>query len=61
MSCASPNNHENGIYRAAQLGDINAIKSEVEDDPSLLQDFSLYDRNSLLHVAAANGQIEVGF
>ncbi|KNA05302.1 hypothetical protein SOVF_191710 [Spinacia oleracea] len=59
MSCASPNNHENGIYRAAQLGDLNAIKSEIEDDPSLLQDFSLYDRNSLLHVAAANGQIEV--
>lgn len=59
MSCASPNNHENGLFKAAQLGELDAIKSEFEDDPSLLHQFSLYDRNSLLHVAAAHGQIDV--
>ncbi|XP_021720874.1 putative E3 ubiquitin-protein ligase XBAT31 [Chenopodium quinoa] len=59
MSCASPNNHENGIFKAAQMGDLDTLVSELEDDPSLLYEFSLYDRNSLLHVAASYGQIEV--
>lgn len=59
MSCASPNNHENGLFKAAQLGDLDALKLELENNPSMLFDFSLYDRNSLLHVAASNGQIDV--
>lgn len=59
MSCASPNNHENGLFKAAQLGDLDALKLELENNSSMLFDFSLYDRNSLLHVAASNGQIDV--
>lgn len=59
MSCASSNNHENGLFEAAQLGDLDALKLELENNPSMLFDFSLYDRNSLLHVAASNGQIDV--
>lgn len=59
MSCASSNNHENGLFEAAQLGDLDALKLELENNSSMLFDFSLYDRNSLLHVAASNGQIDV--
>ncbi|KAL2899009.1 putative E3 ubiquitin-protein ligase XBAT31 [Bienertia sinuspersici] len=59
MSCISSNHHENGVFKAAQLGHLDALKLEFEDDPSLIFQFSLYDRNSLLHIAAANGQIDV--
>jgi len=62
LSCASPHHHhQDSIFGAAQYGDLDTLKSEIESDPSILCQTSLYDRQSLLHVAAANGQIEVGF
>ncbi|XP_057548477.1 putative E3 ubiquitin-protein ligase XBAT31 isoform X2 [Amaranthus tricolor] len=59
MSCASSNNHENGIFKFAQLGDLDALKSELNEDPELLYEVSIYDHNSLLHIAASNAQIHV--
>ncbi|KAH9627521.1 hypothetical protein KSS87_016235 [Heliosperma pusillum] len=64
MSCTSysknsNNNHENGIFRAAQLGDLDMIKEEFDYDSNILFQSSLYDRQSLLHIAAAHGQIHV--
>lgn len=61
MSCtsSSSNHHENGIFGAAQMGDLETLISELEADPSLLHQASLYDRQSLLHLAASNGQIDV--
>ena len=61
MSCASSNNHENGIFKFAQLGDLDALKSELNEDPELLYEVSIYDHNSLLHIAASNAQIHVSF
>jgi len=60
LSCASVNHHENGVFGLAQSGNLDALKSEFEDDSSLLHQESLYDHQSLLHIAAANGQIHVG-
>ncbi|KAJ8452564.1 hypothetical protein Cgig2_004900 [Carnegiea gigantea] len=59
LSCASVNHHETGVFGSAQSGNLDALKSELEDDPSLLHQESLYDHQSLLHMAAANGQIHV--
>ncbi|KAL9235297.1 hypothetical protein vseg_010068 [Gypsophila vaccaria] len=67
MSCTSYPNHqrnhdnyyENGVFKAAQIGDLITLKKEYEDDPSILYQFSMYDRQSLLHVAASYGQIHV--
>ncbi|KAJ1406882.1 Zinc finger, RING-type [Sesbania bispinosa] len=42
---------------ATKLG--GAAKPEAEDDPTLLHQTTLYDRHSALHIAAANGQIEI--
>ena len=61
ISCASLNNHGDDIFKIAELGDLAALKSVIDEDPQLLYEVSLYDRNSLLHVAASNGQIDVGF
>ena len=61
LSCVSYSdyNHENGILKAVQLGDLDFIKLEFEDDPLSLYQSSLYDRHSLLHIASAHGQIHV--
>ncbi|XP_057536401.1 putative E3 ubiquitin-protein ligase XBAT31 isoform X1 [Amaranthus tricolor] len=59
ISCASLNNHGDDIFKIAELGDLAALKSVIDEDPQLLYEVSLYDRNSLLHVAASNGQIDV--
>ncbi|KAK9727249.1 hypothetical protein RND81_05G268400 [Saponaria officinalis] len=61
LSCASYSNyyHENELITAAQFGDLESIKLGFEDDPSILHQFFMYDRQSLLHIAAAYGQIHV--
>ncbi|XP_074267950.1 putative E3 ubiquitin-protein ligase XBAT31 [Silene latifolia] len=62
MSCTSynnNNNHENVILSATQLGDLHTLKLVFEDDPTFLFRSFLYDRQSLLHIAAAHGQIDV--
>lgn len=58
LSCAASDEH--GLFTAIQFGDVETVKAVLESDPSLVKQTTLYDRHSALHVAAANGQIEVG-
>ncbi|GMH12288.1 hypothetical protein Nepgr_014129 [Nepenthes gracilis] len=57
LSCAT--NDENGLFSAAKLGDLETLQTQIDADPSLLNHTTMYDRQSLLHIAAANGQIDV--
>lgn len=50
---------ENGLFTAVQFGDLELVKSLLEKDPSVNQQTTVYDRHSALHIAAANGQIEI--
>lgn len=59
LSCATSNEHE--LFTAVQYGDIDMVNDLLEKDPNLIHHTTLYDRHSVLHVAAANGQIEVVF
>ncbi|GKV08130.1 hypothetical protein SLEP1_g19806 [Rubroshorea leprosula] len=56
-SCAG--NQENGMFGAVQGGNLEVVKAMLERKPSLLHETTVYDRHSALHIAAANGQIEV--
>ncbi|KAK6935882.1 Ankyrin repeat [Dillenia turbinata] len=53
-------NDENGeFFGAIKFGDIDTVQSMLERDPSLLNQSTVYDCHSPLHVAAANGQIDL--
>lgn len=58
LSCGA--SHEHALFTAVQHGDVEMVYDLLEKDPSLLQQTTVYDRHSALHIAAANGQIEVG-
>lgn len=60
MSCGVRPDHQ-GIFASVQCGDIVTVRRAMSTDPSLLNQTTPYDRHSLLHVAAASGQIEVTF
>ncbi|XP_044506600.1 putative E3 ubiquitin-protein ligase XBAT31 isoform X1 [Mangifera indica] len=57
LSCATSKEHE--LFTAVQYGDIDMVSDLLEKDPNLIHHTTLYDRHSILHVAAANGQIEI--
>lgn len=57
LSCVA--DHEHGLFSAVQHGDLETVQALLERDSTLLHQRTAYDRQSLLHVAAANGQIEV--
>ncbi|TKY48428.1 putative E3 ubiquitin-protein ligase XBAT31 [Spatholobus suberectus] len=57
LSCRG--NHDHGLFTAVQHGDLQIVTTLLETDPSLLHQTTLYDRHSALHIAAANGQIEI--
>ncbi|OMO67759.1 hypothetical protein CCACVL1_20342 [Corchorus capsularis] len=57
LSCgASP---ENGLFSAVQVGDFETVEVLLNREPNLLNHTTVYDRHSALHIAAANGQIEI--
>lgn len=58
LSCKS--NEEQGLFTAIQSGDLDIVKAILETNSTLIHRFTAYDCNSALHIAAANGQIEVG-
>lgn len=58
VSCARTGD-EHDYFRAAQLGDLDALDALLTADPSLARRATLYDRLSALHIAAANGRLEV--
>ncbi|KAK4760390.1 hypothetical protein SAY87_005283 [Trapa incisa] len=57
LSCLS--SHEHDLFSAVQHGDTETVRTMVERDSSLLHQTTPYDRQSLLHIAAANGQIGI--
>ena len=58
FSCAT-SRQENDFFSALLAGDVKTVKSLLISDPELIQTITIYDRLSPLHIAAANGQIEV--
>ena len=58
LSCGSSDEH--GLFTAVQFGDSESVNAVLEEDPNLIYQTTVYDRHSALHIAAANGQIEVG-
>ncbi|KAI7982521.1 putative E3 ubiquitin-protein ligase XBAT31 [Camellia lanceoleosa] len=57
LSCAA--NYEHGLYTAVQFGDLETVETLLQRDPTLINQTTVYDRHSSLHIAAANGQIEI--
>ncbi|XP_038682032.1 putative E3 ubiquitin-protein ligase XBAT31 isoform X2 [Tripterygium wilfordii] len=57
LSCGAYQEH--GLFSAVQLGDLETVKALLEVDPSLLHESTVCDRQSALHIAAANGRIEI--
>ncbi|PSR86702.1 E3 ubiquitin-protein ligase XBAT31 [Actinidia chinensis var. chinensis] len=57
LSCAA--SHEHGLFTAVQFGDLETVKTLLQRNPSLVNQTTVYDRQSALHIAAANGQIEI--
>ncbi|KAM3231872.1 putative E3 ubiquitin-protein ligase XBAT31 [Capsicum annuum] len=57
LSCGTSDEHE--LFSAVQCGDLETVKGLFERNPSLVHHSTVYDRQSALHIAAANGQIEV--
>jgi ankyrin repeat protein len=58
LSCAASQGHR--FFSAVHFGDLDTVNAMLERDPSLLYQ-TTYDRQYPLHIAAANGQIEVPF
>lgn len=57
LSCGASQEH--GLFTAVQFGELEIVEALLERDSSLLRQTTAYDRQSVLHIAAANGQIEV--
>lgn len=59
LSCTESNEHP--LFSAAEKGEIESVEAMVDDEPSVVDRTTGRGRLSALHVAAANGQIQVGF
>ncbi|KAG6415056.1 hypothetical protein SASPL_122458 [Salvia splendens] len=57
MSCSS--SEEQGLFGAVQFGDLEMFEAILKRDSSIIHRSTSYDRNSPIHIAAANGQIEI--
>ncbi|KAI3819707.1 hypothetical protein L1987_13555 [Smallanthus sonchifolius] len=57
VSCNIHDDH--GLFTAIQFGDLHTLNTLLEKDPNLIRQTTVYDRHSALHIAAANGQIEI--
>ncbi|KAG9129633.1 hypothetical protein Leryth_014482 [Lithospermum erythrorhizon] len=57
LSCRTT--EENGLFSAVQSGDLETVETVLENDPSFIFRTTVYGRQSAMHIAAANGQIEV--
>ncbi|KAK1437072.1 hypothetical protein QVD17_02857 [Tagetes erecta] len=57
LSCTIHDEHE--LFTAVQFGDLQTVKTLMEKNPKLIKQATVYDRHSILHIAAANGQIEI--
>ncbi|KAG6535753.1 hypothetical protein ZIOFF_000780 [Zingiber officinale] len=58
VSCAS-SSFEHDFFSAVQAGKLDVVDCFLREDPALLHRTTIYDRLSALHIAAANGCLEV--
>ncbi|KAM7258896.1 hypothetical protein ACFE04_014637 [Oxalis oulophora] len=56
-SCGASDEH--GLFSAVQFGDLETVNVLLDKHPALFNHKTVYDRHSPLHIAAANGQIEI--
>lgn len=59
LSCRELEDTE--LFNAVQNGEVDAVEALATDHPNLLTLKTVHGRLSALHVAAANGRLEVGF
>ncbi|PKA61903.1 E3 ubiquitin-protein ligase XB3 [Apostasia shenzhenica] len=58
LSCGHPSiDHE--FFAAAQYGELEAAETLIRRDPGVIRRATLYDRLSAIHIAAANGRVEM--
>ncbi|KAK9122680.1 hypothetical protein Sjap_012282 [Stephania japonica] len=57
LSCVA--SHENDFFRAVKVGNLETVEAMLERDPTLIEHTTVYGRLSPLHIAAANGRIEL--
>ncbi|KAG1365771.1 E3 ubiquitin-protein ligase XB3 [Cocos nucifera] len=58
LSCGRLNlDHQ--FFKAMETGDLEMVESALRRDPEILNKTTLYCRLSLLHIAVANGRLEV--
>ncbi|XP_072976324.1 E3 ubiquitin-protein ligase XB3-like [Typha angustifolia] len=58
LSC-SRSSDEHEFFTAVQVGDLEMVESALQNEPNWLRRTTIYDRLSALHIAAANGRIEL--
>ncbi|KAG8053777.1 hypothetical protein GUJ93_ZPchr0001g30372 [Zizania palustris] len=58
LSC-SRDADEHDLLRAAQAGDLHSLDGLLAADPALALRATIYDRFTALHIAAANGRLQV--
>ncbi|KAJ6826779.1 E3 ubiquitin-protein ligase XB3-like [Iris pallida] len=58
LACVRSND-EHEFFSAVQAGDLDFVASVLRSQPRMLRRTTVFDRLSSLHVAAANGQLEV--
>ncbi|KAJ6817793.1 E3 ubiquitin-protein ligase XB3 [Iris pallida] len=58
LRCVGPS-REVDFFRVAQSGDVDVVGFALRWDPTVLDRTTVYDRLSALHIAAANGRLEV--
>ncbi len=57
LSCS--HGRENGLLRAVKSGDLETVEALLETNPSLSERSTICGRQSILHVAAIRGHVEV--
>ncbi|XP_010931252.1 E3 ubiquitin-protein ligase XB3 [Elaeis guineensis] len=58
LSCGR-SNLDHQFFKAMETGDLKMVESALRRDPEILHQTTLYGRLFLLHIAAANGRLEV--
>ncbi|KAK1265583.1 putative E3 ubiquitin-protein ligase XBAT31 [Acorus gramineus] len=51
--------HDHHFFRAVQTGDLESVECILRSEPSIIHHTTAYERLSALHIAAANGRVEV--
>ncbi|XP_022755760.1 putative E3 ubiquitin-protein ligase XBAT31 [Durio zibethinus] len=59
QALSSGSSQESELFNAVQVGDFETVEALLKREPNLVHHKTLYDRQSALHIAAANDQIEI--